>query len=142
MILAHFLSRRRERHARFAAAALAFRSAFSAELAALEPNVEGPKSVEDFLRSAYEKHRSAVIIFRDFLPDKQRANFDADWQKYHSGQEIDGEPVDLSDISFEGTKGLFLEYSPWPGGFQRRDTNPKTLAAERIDKLLSYARHT
>lgn len=136
----HTLSKRREAIARFLTAAKDFRAAFVEELAFLESGSELSIRVDEFLLRAYDaKHLNAFSTFEHFVPNADRAAFKAAWQLYHSGQQVDGEPVDVRAMGITHREALFIEYCG--AGFKHPTLGPHQLAAHRIRELLAFARH-
>lgn len=139
--LAHGLSKRREAIARFSAAAKDFRAAFSEELAFLRSRAELNVGLYDYLFNAYDaKHKIAIAVFEGFLPKVRLASFRAACHEYHSGQSVDGEPLDMFAMGASYKEALFVEYVGHP--FSHPIMNSRELAVHRIEQLLSFARHS
>jgi hypothetical protein len=137
---AHSLSKRREAVARFSAAAKEFRAAFADELAFLESKAESPIGLDAYLLSAYDaKHRLAIATFEHFLSEPDRARFRAACNQYHSGQQVDGEPLDMYEMGADYREAMFVEYMGSP--FRHPTMNARELAVARIRKLFEFARH-
>jgi hypothetical protein len=137
---AHRLSKRRESIARLAAAAKDFRAAFADELAVLESNRDQYFDIQAYLLAAYDtKHRAAIALFESFVPPADRTNFKTAWHEYHSGQQVDGEPLDMFAMGSPYNEAMFIEYSGHP--FSHPTMSARELAIHRMRALLAFAKH-
>jgi hypothetical protein len=137
---AHRLSKRRESIGRLAATAKEFRAAFADELAFLESNRDPYFDIQAYLLTAYDtKHRAAIALFEAFVPLADRTNFKAAWHEYHSGQQVDGEPLDMFSMGSPYKEAMFIEYSGHP--FRHPTMSARELAIQRMRALLAYAKH-
>ena len=139
-IMVHRLSARQEAVARFAAAAMEFRSAFTDVLAVLESGAVLPTSVDKFLLHAYDtKQFSAFATFAHFVPNTNRIRFTHAWEQYHSGQTVNGKTYKRDEYAMSRRDALFLEYgSTWR---EIRTEPAREIAAKRIRALLVFASH-
>lgn len=139
--LVHRWNGKRERKARFVAAATAFRNAFAGDLAALEGRTFRGEDPMEFLRVAHdERHAQAVIAFEPFLPIVKKERFRKDWQRYCYGEGDDGKLLEPDPEDMGHKQLYFLVYSAeWkPGDLEA----PRRAAIERMKRLLTYAGET
>lgn len=109
-------------------AAAKFRAAFKDELLALNPTLS--RNTVDtctLLESAFDKHRSAVFDFKQYLKGAEKAQFEQAWQVYYRYE-------DAPDFTIPG----FTQYSGVGCGLTEAK-HRRLLAAQRIEKLLSFA---
>lgn len=138
--LSHLWSKQRESIARSAAASREFRSAFADELATLESNRDPYFDIQSFLLAAYDsKHKAAIALFEGYVPKSRRITFRQAWHRYHSGQEADGQPLDMFEMGSPYNVAMFIEYSGGP--FSHPTMNARELALCRMKELLSFAMH-
>lgn len=131
---AHLLAKSRDKESRrikdFNYASAKFRAAFKEEFLALNPALSR-NSVDTavLLEAAFDKHRLAVFDFRAFLPTESTDGFDKAWQEYYR---YDNAP--------DGTIHGLDKYSGVGHGYSEK-RRLRFLAAERIEKLLDFAKH-
>jgi hypothetical protein len=139
-VFIHRMSARREAVARFSAAAKEFRAVFAEELAMLESRAELSVELDMYLFNAYEaKHKVAIATFEHFIPEANRKAFEAACHQYHSGQQVDGEPLDMFEMGATYKQALFVEYQS--GISWHHPVSRRALAVNRIRELLAFARH-
>jgi hypothetical protein len=113
----------------FYKAAAAFRAAFTDEYRALKTIVR-PEDVENTfvqstLANAAAKHENACILFRPYLSDKKKQEFDRAWKNY-----LIPEGGDLAELP-----SPFIDYYS-----ESRDDAHIRLALDRLDKLMEFAK--
>jgi len=117
-----------------------FSAAFSEELAVLESGDELSVELDTYLFNAYEaKHKVATAAFEHFLSEVDRKRFSAACHQYHSGQKVDGEPLDMFEMGATYKQALFVEYQS--GISWHHPVSRRVLAVNRIRELLAFARH-
>ena len=129
-VIARILTKYRSRDDKFNEAALRFRSAFVDEIRSLDNRFHGEavgnEALYEFLKNANTKHERAMIEFRPYLKDKDRAKFDLAWGEYCYPDN-------------EGTEARpFIAYMGTPGA----DGSPiydKKFVREKLDNLFKFA---
>lgn len=113
---------------RFIKACDDFCAAFAPELAALKnPSSDHPIDPYETLKSAFEKHRTAVSVFRQFLRKGERRRFDKAWENYCA----------YDDTGKHSTEFL-LKYSP--GWVQQPISECRHNAIANIEALLAFTK--
>lgn len=111
--------------------AAAFRMAFAEEYRALKAVVrpEGMEDtfVQDTLANAMAKHENACVLFRPYLSDKKKHEFDRAWKDYLVPE--GGEVAELPSP--------FINYYS-----ESRHEVCIGLALEKLDKLMEFAKPT
>lgn len=110
-------------------AAAKFRAAFKDELLALNPALSR-NSVDTctLLESAFDKHRSAVYDFMQHLKSPEKEEFEQAWEEYYRYE-------NAPKFTIPG----FSQYSKH-GCSVTEARNRRLLAAQRIEKLLGFAK--
>jgi hypothetical protein len=113
----------------FYKAASAFRAAFTDEYRALKAVVR-TEDIEDAfiqttLANAAAKHEKACVLFRPYLTEKKKQQFDQAWQDY-----VCPEGGDVADLP-----SPFIDYY----NETRPDVSIK-LALEKLDRLMEFAK--
>jgi hypothetical protein len=102
-----------------------FINAFIEELVKLE--IEGKDAYVDILRPAFQKHKTAVYIFRQaIINDAKRAAFDKAWEEYYKNEHQPNDPLRQYSTTLQQTDN-----------FPREKRRP--LAISRIKALLEFA---
>jgi hypothetical protein len=115
---------------RLTEAATKFRAAFRDELLALNPALtkDAPDAC-DLLTAAFDKHRAAVFDFKPFLGTAHAERLEKAWQEYYRYPNPPSCTVPcLTQYSSKGCSD---------NDVRKR----KFLAAERIERILSYAHY-
>lgn len=89
------------------------------------------KLVYEILCAAFEKHHAAVTEFRFYLKKKSIPCFDKAWEKYH--QHSANFSKDWPDYKKMNHLCEYLSVN------DEEEQKARTLATQRIEKLLSYA---
>lgn len=125
-LIPHRLTIWRERHARRAAACIAFRAAILAKLGAIYPDsYKWPDDIRSFLRDAFPALQIAVSDFREFVPWWRRKAFDLAWQRYYGNTPDQNEPH------------LYYQYMAFDD-----NQDYKTIFHDNVKSLLSFAKET
>lgn len=113
----------------FNSAAIKLREAFLPERMALYPAQFALKiPLHTFLAEAYEKHRTAVFNFADFLSNKRKKSFMNAWYTYYCHEDQRNE------------KGLpFFEQYSCRGLIIEKEHEMKNLVKLRIESILAFA---
>ena len=117
---------------RFATASVAFRNAFSAELAALKNPASVDLDVHKLLMDAFPRHSAAVEVFRHHLSARRQRQFARSWHQFHSGHSFDADKFGIPKKD-----QLFLEYLSLS-----EEAEAVSLAIERIETLVAFAKAT
>lgn len=84
-LLTSIISRKHKDKERFNHACDALRSAFNHELAALKnPSCDNPIDPYSLLVISFDKHRTAIEEFRQFIKESQQSKFDQAWRNYYA----------------------------------------------------------
>lgn len=121
--IAHLLSKSRGREEKRKQAAKIFINQFIDELDLLRSRIDYGDTY-DILEPAAQKHKRAVVVFRQYLGARERSALDKAWQEYYEHPQQSGIP--------------FLEQYFNGGSLDKRKINRK-VAIERIEKLLGFA---
>jgi hypothetical protein len=123
--ITHMLASWRDENKEFRDAAKRLRSAFTTELADLDPSrIDSQRhSFDSFLRDALPKHREAIAEFGFYLSDKAREELNKEFHVYIKGIYEGDYDAGLKMISKVGSHDLFqervrailkyAEYKPW-----------------------------
>jgi hypothetical protein len=137
--LERILKRRDEEEHRRSEAAAAFRTVVLRELSGLYPEpAEWPKAtgIEHRLRRVFPALQEAVAIFRPYVPESVRADFDRAWVYYHAStkREIDQDYTHYMNFG----SATWSWDRPW-GWFEYKQDG-KANFRRNVERLLSYAR--
>lgn len=132
---ASIIPRKLEERRRFNEAAKIFQDTFVPQLSFLKHNtnvggIGSTDNIGELLKFGYvHSHLRAFRIFRDNLSTKKKAGIDKAWQKYC------GDPDNPETLCFGQYSCKPTENTP------ERKAEFKTLALERIEEILKFAKH-
>lgn len=128
-IINHFLAKSRAKENSLYTAKLEagikLKEAFADALIALNPSVCEEEDAYFHLKNSFQNHLKAVTRYKVYLNEKDKLAFDKAWHEYYCG-------VDNNDIPY------LEQYSSDIGSHSAYKKNC-SLAAERIEKILSFA---
>jgi hypothetical protein len=133
VVLGHFLTKSRAAEERgikyFNDTAAIFREAFIVELEEMKNPVPGATTdPHSILLAGFEKHRTAVHLFRFSLSKVRQDQFDRAWHNYYA-----------YDDTLEESAEYLIKYSP--GWEQKPIQECRETAINNIEKLLEFAKH-